>query len=124
MGKLGIDFGTSYSTLFAWDEARHQGIPIAERRRSDSLRFKIPSVAYWDDKADELRIGDRAVIKPEEYFFDEFSDEIDEDEIEKREQEVVPPEVVRQNYFEALQEVKDAEEKMKELLIKGGYVNE
>lgn len=44
--------------------------------------------------------------------------------IEKKEQEVVPPEVVRQNYFDALQEVKDAEEKMKELLIKGGYINE
>ena len=44
--------------------------------------------------------------------------------IEKKEQEVVPPEVVRQNYFDALQEVKEAEEKMKELLIKGGYINE
>lgn len=44
--------------------------------------------------------------------------------IEKKEQEVVSPEIVRQNYFDALQEVKDAESKMKELLIKGGYVNE
>ena len=44
--------------------------------------------------------------------------------IEKKEQEVVSPDIVRQNYFDALQEVKDAEYKMKELLIKGGYVNE
>ena len=44
--------------------------------------------------------------------------------IEKKQQEVVPPEVVRQSYFDALKEVKDAEQKMKELLIKGGYVNE
>jgi type I restriction enzyme M protein len=44
--------------------------------------------------------------------------------IEKKEQGVVSPDIVRQNYFDALQEVKDAESKMKELLIKGGYVNE
>ena len=44
--------------------------------------------------------------------------------IQKQEQEVVDPSVVRQKYFEALKEVKEAEERMKKLLIEGGYVNE
>lgn len=44
--------------------------------------------------------------------------------IQKKEQEVVDPAVVRQKYFDALKEVKEAEEKMKKLLIEGGYVNE
>lgn len=42
--------------------------------------------------------------------------------IEKRPQEVVPPEVVRRNYFETLEKVRAAEEKMQRLLMKGGYV--
>lgn len=44
--------------------------------------------------------------------------------IEKKKQEVIPPEVVRAQYFEALENVKKAEAKMKTLLIEGGYVNE
>ncbi len=44
--------------------------------------------------------------------------------IEKKKQEVVSPEVVRQQYFEALDRVRDAEKTMKALLIEGGYVNE
>ena len=44
--------------------------------------------------------------------------------IEKKEQEVVSPEAVRKKYFEALKEVEEAENHLKELLVKGGYVNE
>lgn len=44
--------------------------------------------------------------------------------IEKQEQEVVPPEEVRRQYFETLDEVYVAEERMKKLLIEGGYVSE
>ena len=44
--------------------------------------------------------------------------------IQKKEQEVVDPAVVRQRYYDALKEVKDAEEHMKKLLIEGGYINE
>lgn len=44
--------------------------------------------------------------------------------IEKEEQEVVSPEAVRQNYYDALNEVERTEKRMKELLVKGGYVNE
>lgn len=44
--------------------------------------------------------------------------------IEKKKQEVVAPEIVRAQYFEALENVKKAEAKMKKLLIEGGYVDE
>lgn len=44
--------------------------------------------------------------------------------IEKKEAETVPPEKVRRQYFAALQEVKDAEEAMKRLLVEGGYISE
>lgn len=44
--------------------------------------------------------------------------------IEKKEQEVASPEEVRKKYFETLREVEKAEKHLKELLIKGGYINE
>lgn len=44
--------------------------------------------------------------------------------IEKKKQEVISPEIVRKQYFTALENVKIAEEKMKKLLIEGGFVNE
>ena len=44
--------------------------------------------------------------------------------VEKKEQEAISPETIRQNYFDALAEVEEAEKHMKELLIKGGCMNE
>lgn len=44
--------------------------------------------------------------------------------IEKKKQEIVAPEIVRAEYFKALENAKKAELKMKELLIEGGYVDE
>lgn len=44
--------------------------------------------------------------------------------IEKEEQEVVSPEEVRRNYYDALNEVERTEKRMRELLVRGGYVNE
>ena len=44
--------------------------------------------------------------------------------IEKKKQEAVPPEIIRQQYFEALEDVREAEVKLKGLLIKGGYIDE
>ncbi len=44
--------------------------------------------------------------------------------IEKKEQETVPPAEVRRHYFEAYAKMVEAEEKMRELLVKGGYVSE
>ncbi len=44
--------------------------------------------------------------------------------IQKKEQEVVDPAVVRERYFAALKEVQEAETRMRKLLIEGGYINE
>ena len=44
--------------------------------------------------------------------------------IEKKEQETVPPEEVRRQYFEAYEEMLAAEEYMRTLLVEGGYVSE
>ena len=44
--------------------------------------------------------------------------------IEKKEQETVPPEEIRRQYFEAYDEMIEVETRMRELLLKGGYVSE
>lgn len=44
--------------------------------------------------------------------------------IEKKEQETVPPAEIRRQYFEAYEEMLSAEEKMRRLLLEGGYVSE
>lgn len=44
--------------------------------------------------------------------------------IKKKKQEVISPKVVRERYREAVANVKKAEEKLKRLLIEGGYINE
>ncbi|MYW22497.1 N-6 DNA methylase [Bacillus thuringiensis] len=44
--------------------------------------------------------------------------------IEKKAQEIVPPAEVRKQYFEAFDEMLEAEEIMRNLLMEGGYVNE
>lgn len=44
--------------------------------------------------------------------------------IEKKEQETVPPEEIRRQYFEAYDEMIETETRMRELLLKGGYVSE
>ena len=44
--------------------------------------------------------------------------------IEKKEQETVPPEEVCRQYFAAYEEMLEAEKKLQELLLKGGYVRE
>lgn len=44
--------------------------------------------------------------------------------IEKKEQETVPPEEIRRQYFEAYNEMIETKTRMRELLLKGGYVSE
>ena len=44
--------------------------------------------------------------------------------IERKEQERVAPSEVRRQYFKALEDVYRAEERMRKLLIAGGYVSE
>ena len=43
--------------------------------------------------------------------------------IEKKKQEVVSPETVRAQYYEAVEHVSKAEARLKELLMEGGYIN-
>jgi type I restriction enzyme M protein len=44
--------------------------------------------------------------------------------VEKKDQEMVPPAEVRRQYFEAFDEMREAEKTMINLLLEGGYVNE
>ena len=44
--------------------------------------------------------------------------------IEREEKETIDPEVVKQEFLDALSDVIKAEDKFKALLIKGGYINE
>ncbi len=44
--------------------------------------------------------------------------------IEKKPIEITPPSVVRQQYFDAYKKAMDAEERLKKLLLEGGYIDE
>ena len=44
--------------------------------------------------------------------------------IEKKKQAIVPPDIIRRQYYESVKRLKSAEEKMMNLLVKGGYVRE
>ena len=44
--------------------------------------------------------------------------------IEQKAKQTIPPAIVRRNYFAALEAVRAAEDKMRELLVEGGYVHE
>ena len=44
--------------------------------------------------------------------------------IEKKKRKVVPPDIVRKRYFEALADVRRAEDKLQKLLAEGGYIDE
>jgi type I restriction enzyme M protein len=44
--------------------------------------------------------------------------------IEKKKQKTISPEIVRKNYYVALENVRKAEAKMQKLLVKGGYIHE
>ena len=84
----------------------------------DDIQLVFNLYSNYKDEIEKVKIVSLDEIRDKDYTLSVNT------YIEKKEQEVVPPEVVRQSYFEALQEVKDAEQKMKDLLIKGGYVNE
>lgn len=44
--------------------------------------------------------------------------------IEKKKQAITPPREVRKQYFAAVEDVRSAEARLKDLLVKGGYFNE
>ena len=60
MGKLGIDFGTSFSTLCVYDEKKKVIVPISEIGRAPNEN-KIPSVAYYKKTTGKFVYGSAAV---------------------------------------------------------------
>ena len=78
MGKLGIDFGTSFSTLCVYDEKKEAILPINEIGRAQT-EIKIPSVAYYSKTTGAFVYGSPAVgMDPES---DGFGDGYDEDSL-------------------------------------------
>ena len=53
-----------------------------------------------------------------------FGSEIKQETPPVKEKETVPPEEIRRQYFEAYDEMIETETRMRELLLKGGYVSE
>ena len=72
----------------------------------------------YEDKVDFVKITTIADIKDKGYTL------AVNNYIERKEQKTVPPEEVRRQYFAAYAEMLEAEKKLKELLLKGGYVRE
>ena len=72
----------------------------------------------YEDKVDFVKIVTIAEIKDKGYTL------AINNYIEKKEQETVPPAEVRRQYFAAYEEMLEAEKKLQELLLKGGYVRE
>ena len=72
----------------------------------------------YEDVIEKVKIVTIADIKEKDYSL------AINNYIEKKEQETVPPEEIRRQYFEAYDEMIEAEERMRELLLKGGYISE
>ncbi len=72
----------------------------------------------YEDKVERVKIVETDAIKAHDYSL------AVNNYIEKKAQETVPPEVVRQQYFEAYAEMLAAEDRMRKLLLEGGYVHE
>lgn len=72
----------------------------------------------YEDKVDFVKITTIADIKDKGYTL------AVNNYIERKEQKTVPQEEVRRQYFAADAEMLEAEKKLKELLLKGGYVRE
>ena len=68
-------------------------------------------------------VGKSAVVPIPEIADNEYSLMVN-NYIEQPKIETTPPEVVRKNYFAALEKVKNSEAEMKKLLNEGGYLNE
>lgn len=84
----------------------------------DDIQKVFNLYSNYKDVLEYVRIVDLESIREKDYTLSVNT------YIQKKEQEVVDPAVVRQRYFDALKEVKEAEEHMKKLLIEGGYINE
>lgn len=74
--------------------------------------------AAYEDVIEKVKIVTLPKIREKEYSL------AINNYIEKKEQETVPPAEVRRQYFAAYEEMLAAEEKMRQLLLEGGYISE
>lgn len=84
------------------------------------LFFKRLSDVYtaYEDVIEKVKIVTIADIREKDYSL------AINNYIEKKEQEVVPPEEIRKQYFKAYNEMLEAEARMRELLLEGGFISE
>lgn len=98
------------------------GIYTAQRAQNimteDDIQAVYDLYTAYEDVIEKVRVVSLEEIRDKDYTLAVNT------YVEKKEQEVVPPEVVRQQYFAALDEVREAEDKLRKLLVKGGYVSE
>ncbi len=83
----------------------------------DDIQTVFNLYSNYKDEIEKVKIVDLDQIREKNYTLSVNS------YIEKEEQATVDPAEVREEYFKALQDVMESEKHMKELLVKGGYVN-
>jgi len=71
----------------------------------------------YEDVIEKVKVVSIAEIKEKDYTLSVNN------YIEKKEQETIPPEEIKRRYFQAFDEMIEAENRMKDLLLKGGYIN-
>ena len=84
----------------------------------DDIRRVYALYAAYEDVIERVKVVTIASIRERGYTL------AINNYIEKKEQETIPPEEVRRQYFEAYEAMLRAEERMKKLLLEGGYVSE
>ncbi len=98
------------------------GIYTPQRAQNIMTEADIQTVfdyyTTYEDVIERVKIVTNADIKEKDYSL------AINNYIEKKEQETVPPEEICRQYFEAYDEVIGAEARMRELLLKGGYISE
>ncbi|KUO64784.1 MAG: hypothetical protein APF84_02500 [Gracilibacter sp. BRH_c7a] len=84
----------------------------------DDINKVFKFYADYKDVIENVKVATIPDVREKDYTLDI------KNYIEKKEQEIVPPAEVRRQYFEAFDEMLEAEETMRNLLMEGGYVNE
>ena len=102
------------------DKSEKVGIPAPVNAVVDIIELRYLAVGYlsYEDVIEKVKIVTIADIREKDYSL------AINNYIEKKEQETVPPEEIRRQYFEAYDEMIEAETRMRELLLKGGYISE
>ncbi len=84
----------------------------------DDIQKVFELYENYEDKVEQAKIVTLEDVRAKDYTL------AINNYIEKKEQEIVPPAEVRKQYYAALQEVFEAEDRMRELLREGGYIHE